>query len=81
MLESERETPSPLAPLLMCFLLLPPGLPYVNWASQACCSFYLRSSDLLSSTQVLRLSFVPFSRAPLSFSHRHSGLLFPILTT
>ena len=39
---------------------LPPGLPYVNWASQECCLFYLRSS-LRSSD--LRPSFVLFSRA------------------
>ena len=33
-------------------------------------------------TPVLGPSFVLFSQAfPLSFSHRHSGLLFPILTT
>ena len=38
-----RETPSPLAPLFICsFLTL--GLPYVNWSSQECCLFYLRSS-------------------------------------
>ena len=39
----ERETPGPLAPLFIWFS--PPlGLPYVNWASQECCLFYLRSS-------------------------------------
>ena len=33
-------------------------------------------------TQVFGPSFVLFSRAfPLSLSHRHSGLLFPVLTT
>ena len=39
----ERETPGPLAPLFICFFL-PLGLPYVNWASQECYLFYLRSS-------------------------------------
>ena len=39
----ERETPGPLAPLFIWFS--PPlGLPCVNWASQECCLFYLRSS-------------------------------------
>ena len=46
----ERE--SPLAPLFLCFSF-PPGLLYVNWISQECCLFYLRSSlqysDLLCS--------------------------------
>ena len=42
---TERETPSTLAPLSM-FFLLPLGLPYVNWASQECCLFYLRSLPL-----------------------------------
>ena len=39
----ERETPSPLAPLFICFFV-PLGLTYVNWASQECDLFYLRSS-------------------------------------
>ena len=39
----ERERPGPLAPLFRCFFL-PLGLPYVNWAGQECCLFYLRSS-------------------------------------
>ena len=51
----ERETPSPLAPLFICFLL-PPGLPYVNWASQECSLFSLRSS-LRSWSSVLGPSF------------------------
>ena len=38
----ERD-PRPLAPLFICFFL-PLGLPYVNWASQECCLFYVRSS-------------------------------------
>ena len=60
------------------FFLLPLGLPYVNWASQECCWFYLRSS-LLSSD----LPLFCFHRLfpSLSFSHSHLGLLFPTLTT
>ena len=34
---------SPLAPLFICFSL-PLGLPHVNWASQECSLFYLKSS-------------------------------------
>ena len=41
--ERAREIPDPLAPLFICFFL-PLGLPYVNWATQECCLFYLRSS-------------------------------------
>ena len=73
-----REASVPiLAPLFM-FFLLPLGLPYVNWASQECCLFYLRSS--------LRSSDLPlfyFRRLfpSLSFSYHYFGLLFPILTT
>ena len=44
--ERERETPSHLAPLFICFFFffffcLPLDLLYVNWASQECCLFYL----------------------------------------
>ena len=71
-----KEKRSPLAQswlhFLICFLLLPMSLPYVNWASQE--GFVL----LEVLTLVLRPSFVLFS---LSFSHHHSGLLFPILST
>ena len=42
------------------FFLLPLGLPYVNWASQECCLFYLRFP-----TPVLGPSFVLFLRAQL----------------
>ena len=73
--KGERETSGPLAPLFICFFLLPLGLPYVNWASQVC---YLRSS-LWSSD--LPLLYFHGLFPSLSFSHRHSGLLFPILTT
>ena len=40
----ERESLGPIAPLFMFFFYPPPGLPYVNWVSQECCLFYLRSS-------------------------------------
>ena len=39
-----REKACALAPLFICFFSLPLGLPYVNWASQECCLFYLRSA-------------------------------------
>ena len=71
------ERPLALWLLFLCFFL-PLGLPYVNWASQKCCLFCLRSS--LWSLDLPLFYFhrlFPF----LSFSHRHSGLLFPILTT
>ena len=74
----ERETPSSLAPLFMFFLSSLLGLPYVNWASQECCLFYLRSS--LWSLD-LPLFYFRGLFPSLSFSHCHSGLLFPILTT
>ena len=66
-----------LAPLSIC-CFLPLGLRYVNWASQERCLFYLKSS-LQSSDLPLFYFHGLFSS--LSFSHRHSGLLFPILTT
>ena len=75
--ETEREPPA-LWLLFWCFFLLPLGLSYVNWASQECCLFYLRSS-LWSSD--LPLFYFCKLFPSLSFSHRHSGLLFPILTT
>ena len=73
----ERERPGPLAPLFICFFL-PLGLLCVNWASQECCFFYLKSS--LQSSD-LPLFYFHGLFPSLSFSHRHSGLLFPILTT
>ena len=72
-----RETLSPLAPLFICFFLSL-GLPYVNWASQECCLFYLRSSFRSSDLPLFHFRGLFPS---LSFSHCHSGLLFPILTT
>ena len=70
-----REAPGPLAPLFMSSP--PPGLPYVNWASQGC-RFFSPKSSLWS----LDLPLFYFRRLSLSLSlsHHHSGLLFPILT-
>ena len=60
------------------FFLLPLSLACVNWASQEgcflCLRFSLRSSDL-----PLFYFYRLFPSS--SFSHYHSGLLFPILTT
>ena len=77
-----RETPHPypgliLAPLFM-FFLLPLSLPCVNWASQEGCLLYLRFS--LPSSD-LPLFYFHELFPSLSFSHHHSGVLFPILTT
>ena len=55
------------------FFLLSLGLPYVNWASQGCCLFYLWSS-LWSSDLPVFYFRRPFP--PLSFIHRRFGLLF-----
>ena len=73
-----RETPSPLAPLFIYFLLLPLGVPYVKWASHECCLFYLRSS--LQSSDLPLFYFARLFLS-LSFGYCHFGLLFPILTT
>ena len=54
------------------------GLPYVNWASQECSLFYLRSSLRFSDLPLFYFHSLFHS---LSFSHCHYGLLFPILTT
>ena len=40
----QGERPPALWLLFLCFFSSPLGLPYVNWASQECCLFYLRSS-------------------------------------
>ena len=82
--ESERELA--LAPLYIYvyiyiyifFFFLSLGLSYVNWASQECCLFYLRFS--LRSLD-LPLFYFHGLFPSRSFSHHHSGLLFPILTT
>ena len=49
-----------LVPLFICFFLLPLVLPYVNWASQEYCSFYLESS-LWSSNLPLSYYFLDIS--------------------
>ena len=76
-LREEKPQPSFGSSLYM-FFLLPLGLPYVNWPSQECCLFYLRSS-----LRSLDLPLFYFCRLfpSLSFSHGHSGLLVPVLTT
>ena len=60
------------------FFPSPLGLRYVNWARQECCLFYLRSS--LQSSDLPLFYFLRLFPS-LSLSHRHFGLLFPILTT
>ena len=60
------------------YVFLSLGLSYVNWASQECCLFYLRSS--LRSWDLLLFSFHGLFPS-LSFSHCHFGLLFPVLPT
>ena len=80
-MSSQREERERAPALWLLFLYaFPPslGLPCVNWASQECCLFYRRSS-LCSSD--LPLFYFRGLFPSLSFSHRHSGLLFPILTT
>ena len=76
--EEKRGTWLNLAPLFMCFFLLPLSLAYVNWASQEGCLFYLRFSFQSSD---LPLFYFCGLFPSLSSSHCHSGLLFPILTT
>ena len=64
--------------LFLCFSLLSLSLTYVNWASQADCLFYLRSS--LWSLDILLFYFYRLFPS-LSFSQHHFGFIFPILTT
>ena len=61
-----EERSSILAPLFICFFLLPLSLPYVNWASQEGCLFHLRFS-LWSWSSDLPLFYV-HRLFPLSFS-------------
>ena len=61
-----EERDSILAPLFICFFLLPLSLPYVNWASQEGCLFHLRFS-LWSWSSDLPLFYV-HRLFPLSFS-------------
>ena len=56
---------------LYVFFLLPLSLPYVNWASQEGCLFYLRYS--LWSLDLSLFHFCGLFPS-LSFSHHHSGL-------
>ena len=58
--------------------LLPLSLSCVNWSSQEGCLFYLRSS--LQSSD-LPLFYFRGLFPSLCFSHHHSELPFPILTT
>ena len=69
----ERERPLALWLLFLYIFLLPLGLPYVNWASQDCCFFYLWSS--LRSSELPLFYFCGLFPS-LSFSYRHFGLLF-----
>ena len=64
--------------MFFLFFAPPPGLASVYWASQECCLFYLRSSLW---SLALPLFYFRGLFPSLSFSHHHSGLLFPILTT
>ena len=69
--------------MFSCYMFFSPApahleLPHVNWASQECCLFYPRSS--LWSLDLPLFCF-PGLFPSLSFSHRHSGLLSPTLTT
>ena len=75
----EGERPPALWLLFLCvFFLFPLSLPYVNWASQECCLFHLKSSVRSSDLPLFYFhGLFPY----LSFSHRHSGLFCPILTT
>ena len=59
--------------LFLYVFSLPLGLPYVNWASQDCCFFYLWSS--LRSSELPLFYFCGLFPS-LSFSYCHFGLLF-----
>ena len=75
--EREKRDPQTFGSSFYMFFL-PLGLPYVNWASQECCLFYLRSSFRSSKLPLFYFhGLFPSS----SFSHHHSGLLLPIPTT
>ena len=73
-----EERPQPSFGSFHIFFLLLLGLPCVNWGSQECYLFDLRSS-LLSSD--LPLSYFRGLFPSVSFNYCHSGLLFPIRTT
>ena len=80
-MRTHRETPGPLAPPLYV-LFLPLGLPYVNWANQDCCLFYLRSHS--GPRTFLCSIFAVFSLPCLlaiAILVVEEAILFPILTT
>ena len=82
--DAKRRAPQPVGEreswlwLLYLYVYLSLGLSYVNWASQECCLFYLRSS--LWSSDLLLFHFRRLFPS-LSGGHRHFGLLFPVLPT
>ena len=78
MQREERERPLALWLLFLYVFFSSPGPALCDWASQVCYLFYLRSS--LWSSDLPLLYFCGLFPS-LSFSHCHSGLLFPILTT
>ena len=69
-----------LLPLYICFSPPPFELPYVCCTSQERGVFVSPEVLTLLSMDFLLFNFAGFSLS-LSFSHRHFGLLFPILTT
>ena len=75
--DEKTERPLALWLLFLYIFLLPLDLPYVNWASQERCLFYLRPSLQFSDLPLFYFLSLFHS---LSFSHCH-GLLFPTLTT
>ena len=77
----ERERESALAPPFICFFLHL-GLPYANWAYSGVL-FVLPEVFTLVLRPSFDLSLFYFRGLfpSLSFSHRHFGLLFPILPT
>ena len=73
-----RERPPALWLLFLYIFSSPLGLPYVSWASQEYCLFYLSSSFRSSDLPLFHFRGLFPS---LSFSRCQSGFLFPILTT
>ena len=57
--QREERPPAQFWLLFLCFFLLPLGLPYVNWASQQCCLYYLQPS--LWSLDLSLFSFLGLS--------------------
>ena len=77
-MQSEESPQLNFGPSFYMFFLLLLRLSCVNWSSQEGCLFYLRSS--LQSSDLPLFYFCGLFSS-FSFSHRHFGLLFPILTT